>query len=81
MEQIARPLSKNLAFLLRKHRMTFTELSRASGSARSTIAGWTYGISPTDPYRLLIVASVFKLSLEDLLTKDLTKGMSSCPFE
>ena len=60
-------LGKNLEEILRSKELTVTELSKATGIARTTLLGWIKGTSSSPNIAQLdLVAQYLKISIEEL---------------
>jgi transcriptional regulator with XRE-family HTH domain len=65
--------SSNLKFLRRQKRMTQAETAAALGIKRTTLANYETAVSSPDFEKLLRIASYFETTVDNLITKDMTK--------
>ncbi|HXU27488.1 MAG TPA: XRE family transcriptional regulator [Bacteroidia bacterium] len=72
-------LSSNLLILRQKKSISQDTLAKFLNISRTTITNYEGGLSEPDYEKLILIAKYFDISLDDLLTKDLSKAKSHEP--
>ena len=68
-------LSTNLLFLRKYHQLTQADMPPKIGVSRVTWSNYENGVSEPDIVRLIDISDLFKVNIDDLIRRDLSKNI------
>jgi|GEM_PF-5498221 len=70
--------SKNITYLVEKHRLDAGSLAAALGTSNQRVRHWLNGHSAADPDMLVELSDYFDIGIDNLLTIDLRNICEQC---